>query len=581
MEEIKIAIGDKCAHLIPFDSIQQTLKNFGMGCQQVLVDTKGDTSVDMEELMFPSVSKMLGESILNNRADMYIMPAMNLPYPLFSELSIFALLPAKNIVSTSSSLHELLALVGSQENEKLKKCFESKDVRRGWGRVVLAGFGPGDEGLITKKTEYNLKNADIIFYDDLVNEDYLNKTFSAEKVYVGKRKGKHKFDQEKINEFIYREALKGKWVVRLKGGDPLVFGRGAEEYHYVRSRLVRAEIIPGISSAFAAAANAVVPFTERALASSVAFLSGHDMHKVKIPQADTLVFFMGASNQQELARLIVAEGWPESTPVAVVHNASNPGQRIYKGNLSELKEKGSGLPSPSIIFVGKTAGEFSGMQNKWLYTGASLDEVKYRTDLVHTPLIAIEPVVLNHHHRLAMDSLKSYDRIVFSGRYAVYYFFERLFDLGKDVRDLYGLKIDSIGKTTSKALREKGLIVQPLSEKESVSGMLEMYGRERVSGENILIPCSAQSTGTLQKGLRRLGNRVNELQLFQVVQNESIVKQSLDRFEGVVFTSPATVEAFFAVYAHVPTHLKVKCRGRLTEKRYRELLSNDTVKEES
>ncbi|WP_430932204.1 uroporphyrinogen-III C-methyltransferase [Saccharicrinis sp. 156] len=580
MEEIKIAIEGKYSKIIFFDEVQQILKDSEIGYQLLTVGTNRKSNIAMEEVEFPPVSKLLEDSVLGEKADLYILPAKELPYPLLSGLDVFALLPSKGIgVGQSSPLSELVALVGSIENEKLKKCFELKDVRKSWGRVVLAGFGPGDEGLITKKTEFNLSHSDIIFYDDLINEAYLNNTFSAEKVYVGKRKGQHKFDQEKINELMYQEAIKGKWVVRLKGGDPMIFGRGAEEYHYVSSRWVKAEILPGISSAFAAAANAVIPFTERSLASSVAFLSAHDMHKVKIPQADTLVFFMGASNQQGLAKLIIAEGWPESTPVAVVHNASNPGQKIYKGNLYELKVKGSGLPSPSIIFVGKTAGEFAGLQNKWLYTGASLDEIKYRTDLVHTPLISIEPAMPDQETKLAFDNLTSYDRIVFSGRYAVYYFFEKLFESEKDVRDLSGIQIDSIGRTTSKALKEKGLIVGALSDKESVDGMLQVYGKQRVSGENILVPCSNQSTGTLQKGLRRLGNRVSEIQLYQVVKNKSIVKQNLDGFEGVVFTSPATVEAFFEVYDQIPSHLKVKCRGKLTEKLFVKLnRGNEIIK---
>lgn len=522
--------------------------------------------------------------LLSGIADAFVWAADELPYPLNPQLDVLALYAKlhssdKKTVSANVNLMPLhplsgyMAIVGKRDRTDLLRRLKPYDVRTNWGKVSLAGFGPGDHELITKKAARELETCDVILYDDLVNEAYLQ-NFSAEKKYVGKRKGQQKFDQEIINELMYREALKGRNVLRIKGGDPLIFGRGAEEYHYLQSRMIQTTIIPGISSAFAAAAHAVIPFTERSLSSSVALLSGHDLHKLRIPLADTLVFYMGASNQKELAREIIAQGWPDSTPVGVVYNVSNPDQQIYRGTLDDLMQNGSGLPSPSIIIVGKTAGSYASSDKKWLYTGASIDEVKLRGHLVHTPLISIEASVLDENATAVMRNLASYQRIIFTSRYAVDHFFAKLCELGMDVRNLYGIRIDSIGKTTSKALKGIGLVVPPLSKKESVGGMLYLYAKEGLSGENIIIPCSNQSSKVLQNGLDGLDNKVQSLHVYAVVKNKAILKQNLSRFQGLVFSSPATVEAFMEIYGEIPSHLQVICLGALTKKALRMALQN-------
>ena len=375
----------KLVELFVNSNVEISLKPLSQEKGRVLSIQEGGTESDQDFL----------EAQIVNENTMFLMPIDELSYPLQDTLEIYAVLNSYlESRNNDNLLSQYLAIVGTKGRSELKHKLSNIDERNKWGSVTLAGFGPGDHWLLTRKAEYYLHRAEVIFYDDLVNEEYLRR-FCAKKVNVGKRKGKHKFDQEKINELMYHEALKGKWIMRIKGGDPLIFGRGAEEYHYLQSRLIEAEIIPGISSAFASAAAAIVPFTERSLSSSVALLSGHDLYKIKIPKADTLVFYMGASNQQQLAEKIIAEGWDENTPVAVVHDVSNPKQQIYKGSLLKLYEVGSGLPSPSIIIVGKTAGGYVGNTKKWLYTGASLDEVKSTAQYVHTPLISMSSIVAN------------------------------------------------------------------------------------------------------------------------------------------------------------------------------------------
>ncbi len=579
MADIRIIIQEKHQSLIALDEIYQTADNVMF---EVYANNKQIRILALDEEQ-DSLFDAMEQSVFSDKADAFVWPADELPYPLNAQLEVLALCdklhsPDKNTIFKKGNIHPLngyLAIIGKRERTDLFNGLSPLDVRTKWGKVALAGFGPGDHELITKKAAHQLETCDVIFYDDLVNEEYLQR-FSAEKKYVGKRKGQHKFDQEVINELMYREALKGKNVLRIKGGDPLIFGRGAEEYHYLQSRLIQTTIIPGISSAFAAAAHAVIPFTDRSLSSSVALLSGHDIHKLRIPQADTLVFYMGASNQKELAKEIIAQGWPDITPVGVVYNVSNPNQQIYRGTLEDLMQNGSGLPSPSIIIVGKTAGHYASTDKKWLYTGASIDEVKLRGHLVHTPLISIEASVLDQDVKAVLENLSSYQRIIFTNRYAVDHFFAKLCELGMDVRNLYGIRIDSIGKTTSKALRAIGLVVPPLSEKESVEGMMDVYAAEQVSGENIIVPCSNQSSKVLQKGLYALGNNVESLQVYAVVKNKAIIKQNLTRFQGLVFSSPVTVEAFLDIYGEIPTHLQVKCVGALTKKALRNALQNSS-----
>ncbi len=494
-----------------------------------------------------------------------IVEGQDVPYPLDNDLEIYAVVRNTSFYEEEDqiSLQNYLVIIGLKNDQKANAVFSDLDLRPKWGSVSLAGFGPGDYGLITRKAEYNLLRADIIFYDDLIDQEYLRK-FCAEKVYVGKRKGAHKFDQTKINELMYQAALKGKDVVRIKGGDPLIFGRGAEEYHYLAKRWIDAEIIAGITSAFAAAASAVIPLTERSLSSSVALLSGHDLNKLRIPKADTLVFYMGASQQQELAARIIEEGWHENTPVGIVHNASKANQQIYRGTLAKLKNESSGLPSPSIIIVGKTARQYQDNPDKWLYTGVSVNDWQKDENIVHTPLINIEEVEITEALMSTLSNLKQYDRVLFTNRYSVQYFFDVLFQLGLDVRHLGSIKIDCLGKTTSEALKNRGLLVQPFTQEETSSAMLQKYKETGVINESIIIPGSDQSNSVLRQGLIKLGNRVDKLQVYQKVRNHSIVKQNIEQFKGVIFTSPQEVEIFKEVYGEIPQTLQIQATGTRT-----------------
>ena len=197
----------------------------------------------------------------------------------------------------------LAITVGDKAPDWIIDLFTPFDIRREYGKVTLVGFGPGDPDLLTIKGHKALEHADVIFYDDLTNESFLNQ-FKAEKIYVGKRSGKHSHHQDDINELLYQSAIQGKDVVRLKGGDPMLFSHGREEVDFLRSRMVDVEIVPGISSGNALASLLQIPLTHRGVARSVAMVLGHS-DEPQTPNADTLLYYMGGSSISKIASSLI------------------------------------------------------------------------------------------------------------------------------------------------------------------------------------------------------------------------------------------------------------------------------------
>ncbi len=219
------------------------------------------------------------------------------------------------------------------------------------GTVYLVGAGPGDPELLTLKARRLIDQAEIIFFDALVNEDIL-RDVTAGLVFVGKRKGFKVASQEEINHSLLEAARRGLRVVRLKGGDPLVFGRGGEEITFLRQRGVRVEIVPGISAAFAAAAGAEIPLTHRGVAGGVAFATARSAQETDgLP--DTLVYYMGAASTGQVAAQAMASGRAPDTPVALIHDASLPTQTIWTTSLGVLAVNPAEYPAPLLVIVGE------------------------------------------------------------------------------------------------------------------------------------------------------------------------------------------------------------------------------------
>ena len=229
------------------------------------------------------------------------------------------------------------------------------------GKVYLTGAGPGDIELLTLKAVRVIKEADVIIYDRLANPEILEMAKDGCRfVYVGKEDGRHTLPQDEINEVIYQEALKAENVVRLKGGDPFVFGRGGEEGAYLKERGIGFEIIPGITSAISVPAYAGIPVTHRGVAVSFRVVTGHEARKgvSQIPWEnfktdDTIVFLMGLHNLGKIASKLIEVGKSPDFPVAVISRGTTKDQRVVVGTLENIVQKAKDLPTPALIVVGK------------------------------------------------------------------------------------------------------------------------------------------------------------------------------------------------------------------------------------
>jgi uroporphyrin-III C-methyltransferase len=230
------------------------------------------------------------------------------------------------------------------------------------GKVYLTGAGPGDIDLLTLKAHRVITQADVIIYDRLANPEILEMAKDGCKfVYVGKEDGRHTLPQDEINEVIYQNALHNDVVVRLKGGDPFVFGRGGEEGSYLHERDIDYEIIPGITSAISVPAYAGIPVTHRGVAVSFRVVTGHESPNKETSQIpwdnfktdDTIVFLMGLHNLKKISSKLIEIGKPENYPCAVISKGTTPEQRVVVGTLSDIVQKAKGMPTPALIIVGK------------------------------------------------------------------------------------------------------------------------------------------------------------------------------------------------------------------------------------
>jgi uroporphyrin-III C-methyltransferase/precorrin-2 dehydrogenase/sirohydrochlorin ferrochelatase len=231
------------------------------------------------------------------------------------------------------------------------------------GQVSLVGAGPGDPGLLTRKAVVALRRADLVLYDALVDERIVRLARRAQRFYVGKRAGRHALGQHEIQAVLVAQATRGRRVVRLKGGDPFIFGRGAEEARALERAGIPYEVVPGISSAIAAPASAGIPLTHRDLASGFLVVSGHDtdvlmtaVHAMR-PNGITLVVLMGFARRQPIAVELVRAGWDLKTPAAIVTDGTLPAEQTWRGTLGELASGAVAIQTdgPAVIVVGAVA----------------------------------------------------------------------------------------------------------------------------------------------------------------------------------------------------------------------------------
>lgn len=476
-----------------------------------------------------------------------------------------------------------LAVIGPKGHPDIKQIFSPLDISRTFGQVTLVGFGPGDPALLTLAGQKALETADVIFYDALVDEAYVTSHFKGRKVYVGKRQGRHSFTQDEINEQIYQAAFAGQQVVRLKGGDPMVFARGREEIDFLQSRFVKVRVIPGVTAAVAMSAFTHIPLTHRGLAESVAFITGHsagNSSQMHIPSADTLVYYMGGSRLSSIACSLLAKGWKASTPAAVVSHVSCADQNILFTTLNELHFSVLKSQAPVLLVIGETVGlEQPFHKPSGVLATGTVPPQQTGGQVIHTPLITIRPNKEDAEsmaHTLA-KRLKQVDWLVFTSRYGVRYFFELMKDAGLDFRSLMHLKIASVGKTTTAALREHCLIPDTESANESAAGLLEWFSAHCGNNRKLfLLPRSDKGLPQLSDGLREQGHEVIDLPVYVNTDNEQARKVDLHTVSKILFGSPSGVRAFEKLYGALPENTLLVARGKTTEGELKKGL--DTIK---
>ncbi len=446
------------------------------------------------------------------------------------------------------------------------------------GKVYLIGAGPGDYKLLTLKGKECLEEADVIIYDRLANEDYLKISSSTcECINVGKASSNHTMPQDKINELLAAKAKEGKVVVRLKGGDPYVFGRGGEEGEYLFDRGIPFEVIPGVTSAIGGLCYAGIPITHRECASSFHVITGHlkDGSKDEInwealaSLKGTLVFLMGISNLKKITENLLGAGKVKETPVGLVSWATRYNQSVVIGTLENIYEKAleKGVKPPTMIVIGEVVNlreKLNFFEEKPLF-GKQIVVTRTRkqssqlmemiNDLggraIEFPTIEITLIKENTRLKVAIEHLKQYTYLVFTSPNAVEVFFEALEASGKDARVLAHLKIAVIGEATKKALKQKGIVADRMPTKAVAESLADCLKKELTNKDYILLPDSAIAREGLVSSLEAVC-KVDEIPLYTTVPVRNVAKGEMsskelvekliaDEIDYMTFTSSSTV----------------------------------------
>jgi uroporphyrinogen III methyltransferase/synthase len=353
------------------------------------------------------------------------------------------------------------------------------------GKVYLVGAGPGDPGLFTLKGKAVLEQADCIIYDFLANDELLRWSRpEAEKICVGKQSGAATVSQEEINQLLVCRAREGRSVVRLKGGDPFIFGRGGEEAEELVKAGIAFEVVPGVSSGYAAPAYAGIPVTHRDYASTVSFITAHtdpsrhgswlDWPNLAAAPA-TLVFFMGASNLSQIIDRLSEHGRDPRTPVAVIRWGTRPDQQVVSGTLADIVSKAAKILPPAIIVVGdvvRLRDRLNWFERLPLFgKRIAITRSREQADVLRQalaalgaqtvviPTIEIRPPASWRPLDQAIERLESFDYLLVTSVNGVRNFLQRLHAGGRDVRDLKGLKIGAIGPATAAEFAKTGVRV--------------------------------------------------------------------------------------------------------------------------
>ena len=447
------------------------------------------------------------------------------------------------------------------------------------GKVFLVGAGPGDYRLLTLKACDCLKRADTVVYDRLADKRILQYApQNAEFIYVGKASSQHTMTQDKICQLLVDLGKAGKTVVRLKGGDPFVFGRGGEEALLLQKNNIPFEIVPGVTSAISVPAYAGIPVTHRGVAASFSVITGHedptkdssDINWEKLATAtDTLVFLMGVANLPKITAKLIENGRPAITPVAIIRWGTKLQQQVWTSTLVEAAAMAQreGIKPPCIFLVGDVVNLradlawFDNIAMKPLFgkkvlvtrsrsqaskLTAALEELG--AECIEAPAIKIVPPVDNYEALdKAIGQLDKYDWLIFTSTNGVEYFWQRLVAGGKDARALYKARICAIGTATAQALASYGITADVVPERYQAEGIIEALDNELIAGTKILIPRAAEARALLPEALTKAGAQVDVVVAYETVMGDAEaveIRNSLAKGEidVVTFTSSSTVK---------------------------------------
>jgi uroporphyrinogen III methyltransferase/synthase len=449
------------------------------------------------------------------------------------------------------------------------------------GKVYLVGAGPGDFELMTLKGASALKKAEVLIYDRLASLEFLKMVpKNCELIYVGKKSAEHTLQQEDINDLLIEKAQEGKCVVRLKGGDPYVFGRGGEEGEALYEKGIDFEVIPGITSAIGGLAYAGIPITHRDYASSFHVITGHlksdekdhDWQAIAAYEG-TLVFLMGLSNLSKIKERLMTFGKSGTTPAALVEWATTPRQRKLVSTLEELPNEAERLQfqSPSLIVIGDVVSAHVALDTqarKPLYgktvavtrgrdqaSGLVADLRELGAVAIETPMIRIEgidsDILLN-----AVTHIKEYSHLIFTSVNGVQFFFKALWEAGKDTRSLSHLTCTVIGSATYEALLQKGIKADHMPETFVAESVWQVLEPHLTSKDKVLIPRAKGARPFLVDVISKVCP-VDEIPIYEALPDASSImdQETQGRVDFITFTSSSTVKHFFEIYGQAAATL--------------------------
>ncbi len=476
---------------------------------------------------------------------------------------------------------------------------------RNSGFCYLVGAGPGDPGLFTLRGKECLATAQVVIYDALCSPELLRfAPESAELIFAGKRSGKHTLSQTEMNRLLVEKAQKGFRVVRLKGGDPFLFGRGGEEAEALADAGVPFEIVPGVTSITAGPAYAGIPVTHRSHNACFTVFTGHEDPEKSASKLDyeavarasgTKVMLMGVERIDAIAQALIANGMPLDTPVALIRWATTGRQQTLEGTLNNIAQqvREAHFSAPAIAVFGEVVtlrkklnwfesrplfGKRVAVTRSRQQAGVLLQALRnLGADAFELPTIRIEPPRDIKAFRELVSEAHSYDWLVFTSPNGVDAFFRVFFEIYQDAREIGGVRIAAIGPTTADHLRSYRLQVDLLPEKYMAESLVEAFQKE-VDVENlrILLAHAEGSRKLLFEELTRLGAIVDEAIAYRTVPEVEDVSGGVQRFrqEGadlITFTSSSTAENFAALQLPLPKNLKIASIGPVTSQTLKQL----------